>query len=109
MVTASLATPSCKYAILTYRDDRSFLYRTRSLDVEAWAKKNGRTEPDLLDFKEFQTPFLRRVFYNQAVAALREVPEITDSEREQMAPAVFSVKISLLSGNGVSGAGSGSE
>lgn len=85
MVTASLATPSCKYAILTYRDDRSFLYRTRSLDVEAWAKKNGRTEPDLLDFKEFQTPFLRRVFYNQAVAALREVPEITDSEREQMA------------------------
>lgn len=35
MVTASLATPSCKYAILTYRDDRSFLYRTQSLDVEA--------------------------------------------------------------------------
>ena len=85
MVTASLATPSCKYAILTYRDDRSFLYRTRSLDVEAWAKKNGRTEPELLDFKEFQTPFLRRVFYNQAVAALREVPEVSDSEREQMA------------------------
>ena len=53
--------------------------------MEAWAKKNGRTEPDLLDFKEFQTPFLRRGFYNQAVAALREVPEITDSEREQMA------------------------
>lgn len=85
MVTASLATPSCKYAILTYRDDRSFLYRTRSLDVEAWAKKNGQTEPELLDFKEFQTPFLRRVFYNQAVAALREVPEVSDSEREQMA------------------------
>ena len=85
MVTASLATPSCKYAILTYRDDRSFLYRTRSLDVEAWAKKNGRTEPELLDFKEFQTPFLRRVFYNQAVAALSEVPEVSDSEREQMA------------------------
>lgn len=85
MVTASLATPSCKYAILTYRDDRSFLYRTRSLDVEGWAKKNGQTEEDLLNFSKFQTPFLRRVFYNQAVAALKEVPEITDSEREQMA------------------------
>ncbi len=85
MVTASLATPSCKYAILTYRDDRSFLYRTQSLDVEAWAKKNQRTEEDLLNFKQFQTPFLRRVFYNQAIAALNEVPELTDSEREQMA------------------------
>ncbi len=85
MVTASLATPSCKYAVLTYRDDRSFLYRTRSLDVEAWAKKNQRTEEDLLNFNAFQTPFLRRVFYNQAVAALGEVPEITDSQREQMA------------------------
>lgn len=85
MVTASLATPSCRYAILTYRDDRSFLYRTRSLDVEGWAKKNQRTEEDLLNFKTFQTPFLRRVFYNQAVAALSEVPEITDSQCEQMA------------------------
>ena len=85
MVTASLATPSCKYAILTYRDDRSFLYRTQSLDVEAWAKKNQRTEEELLNFKQFQTPFLRRVFYNQAIAALNEVPELTDSEREQMA------------------------
>lgn len=85
MVTASLATPSCKYAILTYRDDRSFLYRTQSLDVEAWAKKNQCTEEDLLNFKQFQTPFLRRVFYNQAIASLNEVPELTDSEREQMA------------------------
>ena len=85
MVTASLATPSCKYAILTYRDDRSFLYRTRSLDVEGWAKKNKRTEEDLLHFKKFQTPFLRRVFYNQAIAALNNVSDITDSEREQMA------------------------
>lgn len=85
MVTASLATPSCKYAILTYRDDRSFLYRTRSLDVESWAKKNGRTEPDLLGFRKFQTPFLRRVFYNQAVAALSSVTELSDEEREQMA------------------------
>lgn len=85
MVTASLATPSCKYAILTYRDDRSFLYRTQSLDVEAWAKKNQCTEEDLLNFKQFQTPFLRHVFYNQAIASLNEVPELTDSEREQMA------------------------
>lgn len=85
MVTASLATPFCKYAILTYRDDRSFLYRTQSLDVEAWAKKNQCTEEDLLNFKQFQTPFLRRVFYNQAIASLNEVPELTDSEREQMA------------------------
>ena len=72
MVTASLATPSCKYAILTYRDDRSFLYRTQSLDVEAWAKKNQCTEEDLLNFKQFQTPFLRRVFYNQAIASLND-------------------------------------
>ena len=36
-------------------------------------------------FQGISDPFLRRVFYNQAVAALREVPEVSDSEREQMA------------------------
>ena len=98
MVTASLATPSCKYAILTYRDDRSFLYRTQSLDVEAWAKKNQCTEEDLLNFKQFQTPFLRRVFYNQAIASLNEVPELTDSEREQMAQLYSLLKVHYYQG-----------
>lgn len=84
MVTASLATPSCKYSILTFRDDRSFLYRTRSLDVEAWAKKHECTQEDLLHFKKFQTPFLRKVFYNQAMGALNEISGLTESAREQM-------------------------
>ncbi len=68
MVTSSLATPACKYSILTYRDDDSFLYRTRSLDAEQWSGAS----------------FLRRVFYNQAMRALNRLSELTETEKEQM-------------------------
>ncbi len=84
MVTSSLATPACQYGVLDYRDDGSFTYKTWSLDVEGWARKNGVKEKDLLEFDEFKEPFLRRVFYNQSIAALHEMKGLTAEQKEQM-------------------------
>ncbi len=84
MVTASLATPVCQYGVLEYRENGSFQYKTWALDVEGWAAEKGVTEKDLLEFDRFKEPFLRKVFYNQSMAALELVPELSEEQKKQM-------------------------
>lgn len=84
MVTSSLATPVCQYGVLTYRDDGSFFYRTWSVDVERWAAGQENAKAELLNFNKVQGPFLRRVFYNQSIAGLKEVEDLTDQQRVEM-------------------------
>lgn len=84
MVTSSLATPACQYGALTWRDDGSFSYKTWSVDVERWAAEQGIEDINLLNFNKFKTPFLKRVFYNQSIAELESVRELTDNQRMRM-------------------------
>lgn len=84
MVTSSLTTPACRYGVLTFRDDGSFQYQTRAIDMEGWARRHHRTENDLLNFDTFKKPFLRRVFYNQSADALEDVSVLTAIQKEQM-------------------------
>lgn len=84
VVTSSLTTPACQYGVLKFRDDGSFQYHTRAVDVESWAKRHSRTEQDLLEFDTFKEPFLRKVFYNQSYDALSKIPELNENQREKM-------------------------
>lgn len=84
MVTSSLATPSCQYGALTWRDDGSFSYKTWSVDVERWAAEQGSTDINLLNFNKYKTPFLKRVFYNQSIDALETVRELTNDQKMRM-------------------------
>lgn len=84
MVTSSLATPACQYAELIYRSDHSFVYETKTLDMEAWAKRNGSTEMDLLEFDQFKEPFLRQVFYTQSMDALTQLGTLSTYQMERM-------------------------
>ena len=84
MVTASLATPVCQYGVLEYRGNGSFEYKTWSLDVEGWAEEKGVQEKELLEFDQFKGPFLRKVFYNQSMAALDQIPELNEEQKRQM-------------------------
>lgn len=84
MVTSSLATPACQYGRLDFWDDGSFVYETCTVDVEGWARRQGRKEIELLEFEAFKEPFLRRVFYNQSNDVLEKNPDITGPERERM-------------------------
>ena len=84
MVTGSLATPGCKYGVLSYCPDGEFYYRTWAVDVEKWAKEHGSKKKDLLNFDEFQGEFLKKVFYNQSQKALENIPGLTDAQKKQM-------------------------
>lgn len=81
IVSGSMTTPDCRYGLLLYRDDSSFSYRTREVDVEGWARENGRREEELLYFKDFREPFLEQVFKNEAYGILKKMKGITEEER----------------------------
>ena len=49
--------------------------------MEGWARKNGRTEEELLHFNDFREPFLEQVFKNDAYGVLQHMEEITEEER----------------------------
>lgn len=84
MVTSSLATPACQYGALTWRDDGSFNYKTWAVDVEKWAADQKISDINLLNFNKFKDPFLREVFYNQSIDALKKVRGLTDDQRMRM-------------------------
>lgn len=94
IVTSSLTTPPCQYGILEYRDDESFTYRTRQVDMEKWARKHKSRDENLINFNTFSPAELHKIFYNQAKDAMdlsREEEtgsiyvDLTESEKEAMA------------------------
>lgn len=94
IVTSSLSTPPCQYGILEYRDDETFSYHTRRVDIEKWARKQGSKDENLLNFHTYSPPMLKKIFYNQAYDAMKDSREeetgslfvkLTEEEKDQMA------------------------
>ena len=56
IATSALAVSPCQYGVLTVTGDR-LSYQTKETDVSAWAKAQGRTEAELLDFPAYAAGF----------------------------------------------------
>lgn len=62
IVTSSLSTPPCQYGVLEYRDDETFSYHTRQVDMEKWARKHKSTDENLLNFNTYAPATLNTIF-----------------------------------------------
>lgn len=56
IATSALSVCPCQYGILKVTGD-TLRYETRETDVSAWALEQGRTEPDLLNFRTYAADF----------------------------------------------------
>lgn len=56
IATSALSVSPCQYGILHMTGER-LRYQTRETDVAAWAKAQGRTEPELLNFPQYAASF----------------------------------------------------
>lgn len=56
IATSALAVSPCQYGVLTVSGDK-LSYQTEETDVSAWAKEQGRTEAELLDFPAWAAGF----------------------------------------------------
>lgn len=71
VATSALSICPNQYAVITC-DGETLSYQTKELDVAAWAAKNGRTEPELLDFSTYSEDFMTSVNRNKTAARLAD-------------------------------------
>ena len=65
IVTDALSIPPCQYGEVLWEEDGSISYATRAVDVAAWARKNGSTNPDLLDFEDWSYRYIQKLISDQ--------------------------------------------
>ena len=56
IATSALSVSPCQYGVLKVTGD-TLRYETRETDISAWAKAQGRTKKDLLDFQTYAADF----------------------------------------------------
>lgn len=101
IVTSSLSTPPCQYGMLFYKEDGSFHYHTKALDMKKWAQDNGSDDKNLLDFENYSREFLSRVFYNQAQDEFERqdiFDELTSRQKDQMAKVYAEINTACYAG-----------
>lgn len=74
IATSSLAVSPCQYGVIELSGDHAD-YRTQSVDVSAWAAANGKTDPNLLSFRQYAAGFFAITAIRQAAAQLTSDPD----------------------------------
>lgn len=74
IVTSSLAVSPCQYGVIELCEDQAH-YRTQSVDVSAWAKANGKDDPNLLSFSPYAAGFFAITSIRQGASQLAGDPD----------------------------------
>jgi len=74
IATSSLAVSPCQYGVITLESDQAH-YHTRILDVSGWAQQNGRTDANLLRFREYAAGFFAVTATSQSLPQLDEADD----------------------------------
>lgn len=69
IITSSLAVAPDQYGILTVHN-AGIEYHTETVDVATWARSQGSTDPELLDFAHYTAQFFRECSQRQAMEEL---------------------------------------
>lgn len=86
IVTGALSIQPCQFGVLRLTGDGGY-YEMRRTDVSAWARAQGRTEPELLDFENYAMTFFR----DHNILRVPELPE-------DLAEALWSLHSAYYSG-----------
>ena len=70
ILTGALSVQPCEYGVL-HLSEQGGSYETCPVDVSAWARAQGRTEPELLDFSSYALAFHRQ-------NTMRQHPELSE-------------------------------
>lgn len=65
IITDALSIPPCQYGLITWEEDGSITYATQAVDVSAWARKTGSTDPNLLDFEAWSSEYIQELIIDQ--------------------------------------------
>ncbi|MBQ9249611.1 MAG: metallophosphoesterase [Oscillospiraceae bacterium] len=97
IATSALSVSPCQYGVLR-AEDGHIRYETREVDVSAWARRQGRTEPELLEFKAYAADYFDRRTRAQIPESLEGFP-YTPEEVESMTDYICALNRCYFSGN----------
>ena len=92
IATSSLVVSPCQYGVIDVADGQA-QYHTKAVDVNAWALANGKTDPNLLRFREYAAGFFAITAINQALPQLSG-----DSDPSSMATWLANFNAAYFSG-----------
>ncbi|WP_460640501.1 metallophosphoesterase [Lacrimispora brassicae] len=101
VVADSFAISPCRYGVLQWTEDERLVYTTRAMDVEGWAKEEGISDENLLNFKEYGMKFLTEVVSSQVSGKIKNLPE---EQVEKMAELYGDINRAYCEGVPVNGA-----
>lgn len=74
IVTSSLAVSPCQYGVLEITRGAA-QYHTEAVDVAAWARAAGKTDENLLHFRQYAASFFAGTMLRRAAAQLGSTPD----------------------------------
>lgn len=105
IATSAMAVYPHQYGAMTFDPlSRTVNYEATPLNVEGWAKANGNTDQNLLNFKTYAEDTFATNSYNKAMDGLKE-SSFTQSEKASMAEVMAKLNVRYFAGT----AGSSSE
>lgn len=82
IVADSFSIWPCQYGVLKWSLDGGLSYSTKQTNMEKWAKDQGITDENLLEFGEYGEQFLTRIISSQVHEKIQNMP---DDQTEKMA------------------------
>ena len=96
IVTSSLLVPPNQYGVILYNG--SYDYHTKPVDVSSWARKNGITDENLLDFSNYASSFYQQVSAFRTMKRLADY-NLSDDELNAVLKAFGVLNESYFAGN----------
>lgn len=104
IATSAFAVNPHQYGAMSFDPlSRKVTYHTVSVDVEGWAKANGITDPNLLNFKTYAEQTFTEESYNKALNNLED-STYTEIEKQSMAKMMSALNVKYFAGTAGSAA-----
>lgn len=97
IAVSSLAVTPCQYALL-HADKGSLTYQTQSVDVEGWAREQGSTDENLLNFKVFADSAMDAMTTRQFLKQLAQT-DFTYNQQQTMIDFACRINRAYFSGD----------
>jgi 3',5'-cyclic AMP phosphodiesterase CpdA len=99
IASGALSVNPHQYGVLQYSALRDcFDYSTAKVDVEGWAKKENKTNKNLLNFTSYSEEYFGRLAYNRAYESLSKDNTLTEDDRKVMADTMRLLNIRYFAG-----------
>lgn len=97
IASSALSVYTNQYGVLEVNPGESIEYHTQPVDVEVWAKENGSTDPNLLNFENYSYEFFSSNGYRKAYDNLTEAG-LSEEDMKLMAQTIGEMNTYYFSG-----------